>query len=228
MVSGRCIVTVAAFAAMMLSGSAAWADIFDIGSTFTIGGTNAPNTFGQTVTLSPGTTTIDGGALTLTQQIVDQSSGEWLILTVQATGSDIYSSTDADWSIFASGIDLTELSNGIAFYLDWGTNGVLANPTTGFGSIPLLGTNPITGSGNVFGGLLNGSADGITQWPTPTGALLDPFGIINDSGIAPPGLNEFQDAIEVAAAPVPEPSSLVMLAVGIAGFAALRRRRRRA
>jgi hypothetical protein len=225
MTMGHRLLAVSAFAGMTFSVSASWADIFDIGSSFSVSGTNAPNDFSQTVTLSPGTTTIDSGALTLTQSIVNKPSGEWLVLTYQTTSGLIYAGTGDDWDITASGIELSKLSNGIGFYLDWGADGVLANPTSGFGGIPLLGTNPITGSGTVFGGLLNGAANNIREWPSGTGANVSPFGFLADSGVSLTGLNEFQDAIEVAPAAIPEPGTLALFASGLAGLRLLRRRR---
>jgi hypothetical protein len=210
--------------AIAISGSVRADPIFKVGSTFTLIGTNFPNDFTQTVTLNPGTTLIDGGILSLTQSIVDQNGGEWLVLDFQTTdGGDIAGSQNAHWEIDENNVHLVKSSIWTQRYFDWGTDGVLANPTSLITPEPglAIATNPITGSGDVF-------LRTITVGPfkfLDYGVFLTPFSSLGKSGIDPTDVNEFQNGLFVS--PVPEPRSLALLASALAGLGFFVRRARR-
>ena len=144
------------FVAMAVGPARAADPVFDIGSSFIISGTNAPNDFADAVTLSPGSTFIDGGALVLTQNIVNASNGEWLVLDVQTSnGSDIAGDQTANWGIAQSGIQLATPSDWTERYFDLGAGGALANPVANLsnqtsGTPVFVAPNPITGAGTVF------------------------------------------------------------------------------
>jgi len=123
--------------------------IWNVGGTETLNGTNAPNNFSQTATVTLGTIGIDSGALNLTTSIVNEAGGaEWLILHyATANGSPIFQA-NASWELQAL-VPLSAPANSLGFYLDWSLNGTLLTPTLPFGGGG-LGTNPVTGLGTVF------------------------------------------------------------------------------
>lgn len=177
-----------------------WADpIFKVGSAFTLIGTNFPNNFTQTVTLNPGTTLIDGGTLSFTQSIVDQNGGEWLVFDFQTTdGANVAGNQNAHWEIEENNIRLVKFSNWTERYFDWGTNGVLANPTTippSFAEPGLsLATNPITGSGTVFLRTVTISDTIFLDYDV----TVTPFSSLSMTGIDPTDVNEFQNGLFVS------------------------------
>jgi hypothetical protein len=124
--------------------------VWNIGGSMNVNGTNAPNNFSETDTLTLGTTAIDGGTLNLTTSIVNESGGaEWLILHyATANGGPIVTNTNASWQLQAL-VPLSAPANSLGFYFDWSTNGTLLTPTASFGS-GSPGPNPVTGTGTVF------------------------------------------------------------------------------
>lgn len=195
--------------------------IFNIGSTFTVVGTNSPNNFTQTVTLNPGTTSIDGGLLNLTQSIVDQGRGAWLVLDFMATTGNIAGNQTSPWEMQENGVRLVAPSNWTERYFDFGTDGVLANPTSTFPdgtstTSVVLGTNPITGSGTVFLGTqtLCTSCTFINHFTD-----IDPFSTLGDRGINPADVNEYQTGLFLT--PAPEPSGLLIFITALGGLVSL-------
>ena len=190
-------VTLAGFAAMAI-GPARADQVFNIGSSFIISGTNAPNDFANAVTLSPGSTFIDGGALVLTQNIVNESNGEWLVLDVQTSnGSDIAGNQTANWGISQSGIQLATPSDWTERYFDLGADGALASPVANLsnqtsGTPVFVAPNPITGVGTVFLGTqtLASNATSISH-----GTNLNPFNQISETGINPAAVNLYETGL---------------------------------
>src|SRR5271163_3733285 len=82
------------------------ASLFVPGSTFEIQGTNTPDSFDDTtVSLTPGSQSLDNGALTLNISIVDAGGGgEWLVFNY-ATTSGAPLSTAYNWSLYQIGLD---------------------------------------------------------------------------------------------------------------------------
>jgi len=211
----------------LVGGRSAMADaVYDTAGSFSVSGTNAPDTF-TTNGVSFGSTTVDGGALTLTTSIVSgPGSSEWAVFNFQtSSGGSIAGNQSLDWALDVNGIPLTQPGVITHFFLDWGTNGTLANPTSQAGGNLPLETNPITGSGTVFGENFNIPVT--TTIDLSSGA--DPFnGFLSSTGIDPTGVNEIEIGVLVAPSAVPEPASLALLGVGVAGLGAMRRRRNRA
>jgi len=163
----------------------------------------------------------------LTQSIVDQNGGEWLVLDFQtADGADVAGNQNPHWEIDEDHIRLVKSSNWPETYFDWGIDGVLVNPTTNSFPEPglRLGTNPITGSGTVWLHTINMS-DILSLHDS---IFLTPFSSLGESGIDPADVSEFQNGLFMS--PIPEPSALALFFSGLAalGFFVRRGRSRHA
>src|SRR5215831_5347236 len=132
-------------------GQPAQASFLNLGSSFNLSLTNAPNTASETDTLTAGTTTVDGGALSLNvTSVAAAGGGEWEVFTFTTTSGGAIGTAALNWQIALSNVSLTQTLNATQFFIDWGTNGTLFSPTTNHGNLSLE-TNPITGLGNVLG-----------------------------------------------------------------------------
>ena len=127
MILGRLVTGTVIGAAIALGpGQSATAEVLDIGSTFTDSGTNSPNSFSQSVTLAPGVTLVDGGALSLTISIVptgDAAGNEWLVFDYQTvTPGAVLSQSGDNWAIGQTGITVTvptDFDGAFAEFLDF-------------------------------------------------------------------------------------------------------------
>jgi hypothetical protein len=230
------VATVAMASSLMMS--SAWAGpLFVPGGTFTVVGGNTPDSFSQTVTLAPGTTALDNGALNLTISIVpvgDAAQDEWVVFKYQTTNGSQLSQPGQNWSLSQNGLPAAVPGNFVGDFtqfLDF--TGASFNQTNHIFNQPLI-ANPVPGgTGNGEGTL--GFA---SQFPTgpvfDLGAFADPFSIVTDADagvvIGKNPVFGFVQALEFApqtpVSAVPEPASMAVLGVGLLGMMAARRRRR--
>jgi hypothetical protein len=222
-----------AFLAALLAATAAQtarADVlFDTNSTFQVVGGNSPDSFSNTVALTPGTTLLDGGALSLTLSIVPASGGaEWLVFNYSTTAGGALSQPNQDWSLSQNGLVALQPLNFIAGYAQFNNNGTAIAPTSSVFNQTLM-ANPVPG--------FIGSGQGSSGFASPAGpgplfnlgAFADTFGQVAPSlGNTTLVINGWEQALEFApqVAAVPEPSTWVMMILGFfgVGFIAYRRK----
>jgi hypothetical protein len=209
--------------AIALSGPAGASELFNLGSPFGVSGTNAPDSYFATVTLNAGSTTIDNGALTVTQSFVNVPGGEWFIFDLQTTSGGPIGSATTNWTVGALSIQTTQLVTALGAYFTWGVSGTLTSPSGCFGATCTIETNPVTGSGEVYRANFSGTGTN----PSFSTSVF-PFGVLGTSGAFSDAadLNEYQFGIELRAA-TPLPAALPLFATGIGGLGLLGWRRKR-
>ena len=224
---------------LMTLASAAHAQLFTNGGSFTVNTENSPFSSSDVVAFSPGTTQlIDGGTLLLTISVINApdfatTGAQWAVFSYMTpNGGMLSQDNNQNWSIEQVDIPTLVATNFIADFTQW------TNPSDPINQIsPIFGqtlmVNPVPGgTGNGEGTL--GFVDPNPAGPLPQlGAFADPFQLVLNglSGI-PTGFTqalEFEPQTAITPG-VPEPSTWVLMGTGFAalGFAAFRRRRGRA
>jgi hypothetical protein len=223
----------AALAAALASNTAAAASdpLFVLGSTLQIQASNSPDSFTSDVTLMPGTTLLDGGALSLTIAIVpDTGASEWLVFSYATTNGSALSQPGSDWSINQVGIDAAVGVNFTAAFTAFENNGTALTPSASIFGGYGVESNPVPG--------LSGSGLGVGGFSAPfaagalpsLGAYISPWSYLNDTGIDSTQVNGYLQALQFSATTpaVPEPSSWALLLAGVGALGLLRRRSARA
>jgi hypothetical protein len=195
------------------------ATLFVPGSTFQVQGTNSPDSFDDTVTLAPGTYSLDNGALSLTISFVPAGgTDEWLVFAYSVTSGTL-SSVGEDWSLYETGLDAAVPVNFIRGYGEFLINGVSQTWTSSVfgGYSPMSSPIPgLSGTGAGTGYFI----DAIPAGPIGAlGAFLSPFGYLNDTGINAAAVTGWTQALEFQSqTPVPEASTWAMMLAGFAGL----------
>ena len=218
------------FALLLLGlNQVAKADLFVAGSTFTDSGENTPDSFSTTVTLAPGTTSPNGGALNLTISEVMEGSDEWLVFDYQTatSGTQLVPNTSDDWEILQTGLDLAVPANFIGAFAEFlDSSGDSITPTTAVFPGYSVFANPVPGGVGIGQGAFFTAA--VPAGPLPAlGAFIDPFDQLDGTGIPSANVEGFYQALEFApVTATPEPGSVVLVCVGLLGVGLMRRLRR--
>lgn len=202
------------------------AELFVSGSSFTVEGTNSPDTFSSPATLSSGVQSLDSGKLLLTVSDVPAADGaEWLIFSYQTASGGPLSQATQDWALGELGLQATVPVKAIAGFAQFDDNGTLLNPTAAIFPDTTVAPNPIPGMSGI--GQLTIATFSFPAGPLPLiQTFIDPFSILNEAGIDPSLVTSFSDADEwVPQTPVtaPEPGSLTLIAGGLLAFGIVRR-----
>jgi hypothetical protein len=223
------VVASSAFLLLALS-QGAKADMFVPGSTFTDAGGNSPDSFSTIVTLAPGTTSPDGGALNLTISEVMEGSDEWLVFDYQtaSSGTQLVPNTGDDWSIAQTGLDLAAASNFVGAFAEFlDSSGNAITPSSAIFPGYSVMSNPVPGGAGTGEGVFFTAA--VPAGPLPDlGAFIDPFDALDGTGVPSANVEGFYQALEFApvTTAAPEPSTVLLFGAGLLGLGLMRRLRR--
>lgn len=208
---------------------AAHAGLFVPDSTFQVQANSSPDTFTDTVTLTPGTVqSLDGGAVDLTVSIVSAGgSNEWLVFDYSTTSGGVLSQPGDYWSVNEVGLQAINPVNLIAAYLQFSTNGVVQTPTGSIFGGSSVAANPVPGFSGT--GFANGGYSAPLSNPLPAlGTYVDPWSYLDNTGIDSSTVNGYEEALEFTPTqPVPESSTWAMMAIGFVGIGSFAYRRGR-
>lgn len=217
-------------AALVLVTQPANADpLFDTTATFQVVGTNAPDSFTNTVSQAPGTYSLDGDALNLTLSIVPTTgSAEWLVFSYSTAAGGPISQPGQAFAIHENNNVALQPLNLIGFYTQFGSNGTALTPSQRFFNGQPIGSDPVPGESG-SGWLVTGISDPVAAGSFSVGETsIDSFSTLTTAlGNTNATINDYELALEFAPqSAVPEPSTWAMMILGFCGlgFMAFRRK----
>jgi hypothetical protein len=199
------------------------ANLFVPGSTFQVNATNSPDSFSNTVNLTPGTQLLDDGAVSLNISIVGASDGgEWLVFNYTTTSGAPLSADDDYWSVNQLGLDAAVPVNFNYAYSEFLVNGVSQPWSYSFfgGYTPI--SSPVPGlSGTGVGNLTSFNSPQAAGPLGNLGAFISSYSsYLSSADIDPTMVNGWTQALEFTpqTAAVPELSTWAMMLAGFAGL----------
>jgi len=121
---------------------------------FQVEGTNSPDTFTNTVSLTPGTTSLDSGALNLTISIVPSGSNERLVFSYSTASGGPLSQPSQDWEILQVGLNAAVPVNFTAAFDEFlNSAGTAITPTSSVFPGNTVMSNPVPGGAGSESGI---------------------------------------------------------------------------
>ncbi len=183
-----------------------------VGGSLAVSVTDSPisTNFSEQVTLTPGTSTLDAGEMTLTQSIVPAGgNSQWLVLDFEATDGRLLAGNRFGYWEIGGHAPVTAPSYLTSAFVYWSVNGVATNPIYPFSGLSQIEANPINPElGPVYYENLQ------SQPALLLGASVhsSPYYGISDGGMNPSAVTGFTIAFLETNA-VPEPSTFCLAAI---------------
>ncbi len=205
--------------------SGAKAGLVNVGSQYTFNGTNFIDNNSANVTLDQSTKTIDGGRLSISEDVLTTGpNSEWVEFNLSSTsGGPLAGNVNGGWRGEIDNISFNVPVALDAFFVYWDQNGQPFANIDPFFSNTTVTTNPMTGTGEVYLGLVSGDSLALTK---SLFTDLQPYSQLSGVNIDPNAANSWHIAGHYSAPSVPEPSTLALLALGAPALVAGARRRR--
>ena len=199
----------------------------------TVDDTPVGTNYSGNVTLQPGTTTLPGIDMTLSQTIYTiNSTTQWLVLDFEATNGKLLAGNLGGFWDIGTTLPLATPSGFTGVFGYFSVNGAPTNPINGFGSgfIADVGTDPVNSSIRpvyVQASFPSPLVVGTSSLALPNLIEIGPYSGISAGGMNPNAVNGFVMGLKVTASAVPEPSSICLAATAAmaVGASSLMRRR---
>jgi hypothetical protein len=203
------------------------ADLITPGTPFTLSSTNATTTESNGLSFVPGATqTVGTTNIQVNIQTIAEAGGqEWLLYSFTSSLASLAGNVNANWELQIQGLNTTQPVSVNHFFVGWGANGALYNPTSGVGVNLPIETNPITGIGQVFGEPITGLVETVLDGSGTANTFAALIG--NNYTQNPNTTNFFQIGELIGPVPTPLPAALPLFATGLGALGLLGWRRKR-
>jgi hypothetical protein len=209
---------------------AARAELFVLGSSFTVTGTNAPDSFTSSASLIPGPQSLDGGNLLLTvSTVATAGGGEWILFDYNTPNAQPIGHAALNWALSEVGVQTAVATNFDQSFASFDINGANEHPTSsvfpGFSVV----ANPVPG-GTGFGLGATGFSAPFPAGPLSSlGSFINPWGQLDATGINSTTTSSYEEALHFSPQVVvstPEPYSIALLGFGVLGLGFVTAKRR--